>query len=468
MSTAPSHEPKYEINRGIFNDEKVLMFANLLENVTRSFLIDGLRKVAENEVSKLRLRVESKDGYRLLGQFFTVGLDRIKVWSENELKDEESRVLTIHNELPDLYHYAAVTMAQSFVKDVTAEIRLELPSFRSFLFQYYQTLAAQPYIRSMNYFDNWHLETQALIQDVVRYSLYNMVHPNLKYEGRGRAASTVTTKDIVRFKQDPIEAMDQLGIDDDHFESVSQVGAGEPQYFDPTPVADLDNRSHHSSRSVKSRRSMSSMTQPPPVQDEDAKSHHSHASHRSHKSHRSSVPVDNVEISIDADDNKSHHSSASHASHASRRSSASRKSIVQDARSILSQARSKISANDAKASRHDDGTFSVIGSRVSAKSHRSRRSHRSYHPTPAPVDNDKSDTRSRVDSVISLHLSDAALIPIEEDNSPKPEKKKRRRYDSDSDSDSSYDSDSDSDSDSDRRSRKSMKSNSSRASSFRF
>ena len=126
--SAPIHEPKYEINRGIFNDEKVLLFANLLENVTRSFLIDGLRNVAEREVLKLRLRVESKDGYRLLGQFFTVGLDRIKVWSENELKDEEERVLSIHSELPDLYHYAAVTMAQSFVKDITAEIRLELPS----------------------------------------------------------------------------------------------------------------------------------------------------------------------------------------------------------------------------------------------------------------------------------------------------------------------------------------------------
>lgn len=380
--TSAAHEPKHELGRGIYTDEKILLFATLLQNVTATFLA-RLRSVAEKQVESLRLSVSSKQGFHLLQQYMTAGLDHIQNWSENELKDEEARVMQMFSELPDLYSYAAVAMAQSFVQDVTAEIKLELPGFRSFLFCYYQTLAAQPYIRSLNYFDNWHLETTALIQDVVRYSLYSMVKGNLKYEGRGRSSSVVTTKDIVRFKQDPVQALEQIGVPDmDQIDSVSQVGEpAENRFFEPPTTAPA----------------------PAPVADTA-----SHTSRRSSASHRSST--------------SSHSKAASHTSH---RSSASRRSILDDARSILSKARSRASA---KSSRHDDGTYSVVSNT------------RDNKPDTADTTDTRSDKRSDIRSLISLNLSDAQLMTLDEDRSSyaaKKKTKKKKEVDSDSSSSSS-------------------------------
>lgn len=380
--TSAAHEPKHELGRGIYTDEKILLFATLLQNVTATFLA-RLRSVAEKQVESLRLSVSSKQGFHLLQQYMTAGLDHIQNWSENELKDEEARVMQMFSELPDLYSYAAVAMAQSFVQDVTAEIKLELPGFRSFLFCYYQTLAAQPYIRSLNYFDNWHLETTALIQDVVRYSLYSMVKGNLKYEGRGRSSSVVTTKDIVRFKQDPVQALEQIGVPDmDQIDSVSQVGEpAENRFFEPpatAPAPAPDTGSHVSSR-------------------------HSHVSHRSNASHAS------------------RHSKAG--SHTSHRSSASRRSILDDARSILSKARSRASV---KSSRHDDGTYSVVSNT------------RDNKPDTAGTADNRSDKRSDIRSLISLNLSDAQLMTLDEDRSSFAAKKKtKKKKDVDSDTSSS-------------------------------
>lgn len=418
--STPSHEPKHKISKGIFKDEKILLFATLLQDVTRSFLT-SLRCIAEQKVEGLRISLSSKQGFGLLQQYVAGALDQISEWTDSVLRDEESRVLQVHPELPDLYSYAAIAMAQSFVKDVTTEVKLELPSFKSFLFVFYQTLSQQPYIRSLNYWNHWHLETAALLQDVVRYSLYSVVKSNLKYEGKGRSHSTLTARDIAQFKQDPVQALENLGLpdSDEQLESVSQSGT---RYFDP------DSRSHVSHASRASR------------VPEDRRSHVSHTSKASKASHTSKTSKASHASKTSHTSKASDATHATHATHASKssRSEAERKSILQDARSILSRARST-RGSDSKLDKHEDGTRSMVSRR------------------PA-------DARSRVESVISLNLSEAQLLPLEEEELP-PRPRPVRDHDSDSSSSGSgSDSDSDTSSRASRASRRSHTSHTSRVS----
>lgn len=129
-----------------------------------------------------------------MGEPFQKKLHRLENWGvdvgTNELENSKKLYPTIESS----YKEALVAYAQE-TKRGTANIKLKIPSFKSFLGKYYQTIVQSNFIKNKTYFfDSSYMDRDQFLRDKFFDTIYNQV----EIQGGGTTTSSSTSTAAVK------------------------------------------------------------------------------------------------------------------------------------------------------------------------------------------------------------------------------------------------------------------------------
>jgi hypothetical protein len=173
---------------GIFADEKVLQFLELLQALSDQCLQE-LHQVAVEKAYGGASRPHhplipsESNPASPYGIAFLAGLHTIRNWSSAVLQEEADRLRKHCPYIEDLYRYTVGRYLQELYKHEKPQtIDINVPLLRTFLYAYYVEIGANTITRTLRYFNTFGVEKKSLVMDCIRGALHKVLESQIDYQ----------------------------------------------------------------------------------------------------------------------------------------------------------------------------------------------------------------------------------------------------------------------------------------------
>ena len=171
---------------GIFADEKVLQFLELLQNLGDQCLQElhqvAIDKVYGGKPAHLLLPSELNPT-SAYGMAFQTGLLTIRNWGTEVLQQEVDRLRKQCPYIDDLYRYTVARYLQEIYRHERPQtISIDVPALREFLHQFYIQLGSNPLTKNLKYFTTFGVEKKSLMMDSIRLALFRLLEKQIDFQ----------------------------------------------------------------------------------------------------------------------------------------------------------------------------------------------------------------------------------------------------------------------------------------------
>jgi hypothetical protein len=168
---------------GIFADERVLQFLNLLETMVESCLSDLHRVAAQKAHLKGDFVPSEMLRNSCYGLAFRTGLEVMQHWNSNILQEDVDSLKTKFPGIEGLFKYTATRyLEELFAREKPQVLNITLPPMREFLHRVYVEVSRNPITKNLRYFSTFGTEKKNLLMDSVRNALFHLLEDQLSFE----------------------------------------------------------------------------------------------------------------------------------------------------------------------------------------------------------------------------------------------------------------------------------------------
>jgi len=179
MATVKEDGARY-LYVGIFTDEKVLQFTQLLESLSDQ-CFQELHQIAAQKVG-LRSMPSEMPTSSPYGLAFLTGLGAIQNWNSVILQQQVDELKLKWPYLDDLFRYTVVRYLQEvYSREKPQTIKINVPPLRDFVHQFYIQVANNPLTRNLKYFSTFGMEKKNMIIDAIRSALFHILEHQIDY-----------------------------------------------------------------------------------------------------------------------------------------------------------------------------------------------------------------------------------------------------------------------------------------------
>jgi hypothetical protein len=171
---------------GIFADEKVLQFLELLQSLGDQCLQElhqvAIDKAYGGKPAHLLLPSELNPS-SAYGMAFHTGLQTIRNWGTEVLQQEVERMRKQCPYIDDLYRYTVARYLQEIYRHERPQtISIDVPPLRDFLHQFYIQLGSNPLTKNLKYFTTFGVEKKSLMMDAIRLALFRLLEKQIDFQ----------------------------------------------------------------------------------------------------------------------------------------------------------------------------------------------------------------------------------------------------------------------------------------------
>jgi hypothetical protein len=180
MATSTLDAAKY-LYVGIFTDEKVLQFMQLLENLSDQ-CFQELHQIAAQKAN-LKLMPSELQPSSAYGIAFQTGLQAIQNWNSTVIQQEVDRLKQRWPYVEDMFKYTIVRYLQEvYSREKPQTISINVPPLRDFVHKFYIQVANNPLTRNLKYFSTFGMEKKSMIIDAMRSALFSIMEHQIDYQ----------------------------------------------------------------------------------------------------------------------------------------------------------------------------------------------------------------------------------------------------------------------------------------------
>jgi hypothetical protein len=165
---------------GVFRDEKVLQFLNILQQLSDDCFSE-LHQVASKNAGVQPLPSESNN-QSAYGLAFQSGLNTIRQWNSGVMQKEVDKLKSKYSFIEDLYKYSVTRFVyELYMYDRPQSVNVHAPLFREFLHRFYMNVANNEITKGLKYFSTLGLEKKNLMMDCFRKTMFDLLENQIDY-----------------------------------------------------------------------------------------------------------------------------------------------------------------------------------------------------------------------------------------------------------------------------------------------